>query len=50
MTKGVAAFVIPKKDFQIFAIVDPEKYIMQNKNKPKVFQYFGMEDAILNHT
>ena len=49
MTKGVAAFKIPSEN-RIFAAVDPEKFLTQNEEKQRVFQYFGLEDSVINHT
>ena len=48
MTSGLAAFVIPRQNGMIFAIIDPDDYNEQRRTG-KVFQYFGCEDSVYNH-
>lgn len=33
----------------IYAVIDPEKVLKFPNMKMEVFQYFGIEDSILNH-
>lgn len=38
---------------KVFAIVDPEKYLLDQNSlvkKPRCFCFFGVEDIIINHT
>lgn len=48
-TKGVSAFVINTKD-SVFAIINPIKSITHTSSKSRIFQYFGLEDIVINHT
>lgn len=49
MTKGLASFNIPEMSQMIFAVVDPQEQLNLRGMKMNVFQYFGMEDSVLNH-
>ena len=53
MTKGVAVFSIYKLHELFYAVVDPEKAAEENKQTQNphgyYFQFFGLEDTILNH-
>ena len=45
--KGTSAFV-RKDDYEIFAIIDPEKSVEKTKIQNQHFQYFGIEDSVVN--
>lgn len=50
MIKGLASFILPSMSNMIFAIIDPEETITAHKKRyMKTFQYFGMEDSVMNH-
>jgi hypothetical protein len=39
---------------KVFALVDPEKarqdkIMRPNEKKPRYFQFFGLEDTVINH-
>jgi hypothetical protein len=48
VTKGISAFVQPRYQNQIFAIIDPELREQLNVNT-KVLMYMGFEDTVVNH-
>ena len=48
-TKGVSAFLLNKTN-NVFAIVNPQKSICSDTKSNRYFQYFGLEDTIINHT
>ena len=45
--KGISTFVMPN-DFKICAVIDPEKSLIRSSSM-KFFQFFGIEDSIVNH-
>lgn len=53
MSKGTAAFTLPKQNDLMFAIIDPEKCKKQYENEQSgaqiYLQFFGCEDTIYNH-
>lgn len=49
MTKGLASFSLPKYNNMIAAVIDPEKALNLPSMKMETFQFFGIEDSILNH-
>jgi hypothetical protein len=48
-TKGVSAFVINTRE-TVFAIINPDKSVTHKSSKSRIFQYFGLEDIVINHT
>lgn len=51
MIRGLASFVLPYNQNMIFAVIDPEGTIKPSKKREmQTFQYFGLEDSVLNHT
>ena len=51
MIRGLAAWTLPKMSNMIYSIVDPgrETISKERGRRMKIFQYFGMEDSIMNH-
>ena len=47
VTKGISAFVQPRYQNQIFAIIDPEQ--REQFINTKVLMYMGFEDTVVNH-
>ena len=49
--KGTSAFV-DKKDgsYEFFGIIDPVKSLIKTKYRNPHFQFFGIEDAVVNAT
>lgn len=51
MIRGLAAWTLPKMSNMIYSIVDPgrETISQERGRRMKIFQYFGMEDSVMNH-